>query len=269
MPASKTIPSALIIGIIFLLAVPLGTATIRSSQGSTGSTVPVNLLVAYGNGTRSWYKETLVPANWNYYNVTVFDTKGNVGAAFFASFGSHFIYSINGAGCPADNIFCDNAWGLWLVYGGCTQLALVGVDQVTVSQARTVAWFLTSAETSGSVPPIGNSCTPVNIDVKPGSTTARINSESSGTIPVAILSSESFDATTSVAIPTLTFGRTGIEKSLVSCKIADVNGDGLSDLICHFDTHKSDLRPGDTTVILNGETVDNSGILGTAAVAVF
>src|SRR6266851_705072 len=75
----------------------LAHATPTSSGPSTTS---VNVLLNYGNGTLVWYNQTLVSSTWNFFNVTELITKGNLGAAFFASFGSHFVYSINGVGCP-------------------------------------------------------------------------------------------------------------------------------------------------------------------------
>ena len=229
--------------------------------------VQVNTLVDYGNGTAAWYNGTLVPSNSNFYSVTVLVTIGNVGSVFFASFGSHFIYSINGAGCPANNIFCNNAWSFWMLYGDCAQLANVGVDQVTVSQARTVMWFLTPASVSGDVPPRGTNCLPVNIDVKPTSDTVPISTTSSGSIPVAILSTSTFNATTIVS-QTLTFGHSGTEHSLVSCSVEDINGDGLQDLMCHFASQKAGFQIGDTMAVLNGRTTDGTPILGIDSIVV-
>jgi hypothetical protein len=268
LPAIK---SHLLLSLLFVI---LSNFAVRSAialpthvdSAPTIGKVSVNLLIDY-NGTLVWYNGTIVPSNWNFYNVTVFDTNGNIGAVFFASFGSHFVYNITGAGCPASNIFCDNAWSLWTIYGGCSLLSEVGVDQVTVSQARTVAWFLTSAATFGEVPPVGVNCSPVSIDVKPGSDPASINPTSSGTIPVAVLSSSTFDATT-VVTSSLTFGHTGTEHSLVSCSVDDVNGDGLPDLICHFDARNAGFQPGDTFAILNGETSNGTLILGTDSIVV-
>jgi hypothetical protein len=94
----------------------------------------------------------------------------------------------------------------------------------------------------------------VIIDIKPGDSTNTINPKSSGKIPVAILSSASFDASTQVDIPTLTFGHSGDEHSLAMCGIQNVNADGLMDLLCHFDTQASALQTGDTVAVLKGKT---------------
>lgn len=83
----------------------------------------------------------------------------------------------------------------------------------------------------------------INIDIRPGSTDlAPFNPKSKGNMPVALLSSAAtpsspaFDAL-GVDRDSLTFGATGTEKSLKRCNKegTDVNGDGLLDLVCHFD----------------------------------
>jgi len=106
--------------------------------------------------------------------------------------------------------------------------------------------------------------TPVNISVKPGSGSSPINPKSHGTIPVAILSTTTFDAVTSVDTATLTFGRTGTEQSLGFCNPGgeDVNGDGLLDLVCHFDSQATGFKAGDTLGILTGKTLLGTPILG-------
>ena len=78
----------------------------------------------------------------------------------------------------------------------------------------------------------------VSVDIKPGSDTNPINPNSNGNIPVAILSNPDYDALSMVDVTSLTFGRSGNEESLAFCNEngEDVNGDGLPDLVCHFDT---------------------------------
>ena len=103
----------------------------------------------------------------------------------------------------------------------------------------------------------------VGIDIKPGEDPATIQPSSHGLTPVAILSSMSFNAPAMVNAATLTFGHTGNEKSLAFCSgAADVNGDGLADLVCHFDTVKAVFQTGDTVGILEGKTVNNVSLQG-------
>ena len=111
---------------------------------------------------------------------------------------------------------------------------------------------------------------PVAIDIKPGSSPNSINPKSKGTIPVAILSSSTFDATTAVDQASLTFGRTGNEQSLTFCNSGgeDVNGDGLLDLVCHFNTQQTGFQAGDTVGVLKGKTVSGTSIIGTDSVQI-
>lgn len=109
----------------------------------------------------------------------------------------------------------------------------------------------------------------VDIDIKPGDFPNSINPRNNGKIPAAILSSPGFDAPTQVDPSTLTFGRTGDEQSLAFCRGSeDVNGDGLLDLVCHFETQASGFQPGDTQGILRGRTHDGTALEGTDSVNV-
>jgi len=110
---------------------------------------------------------------------------------------------------------------------------------------------------------------PLALDIKPGSFPNSINPTNSGTIPVAILSSASFNAPASVDRTSLTFGRTGDETSLAFCSGAeDVNADGLPDLVCHFNTKHADFLVGDTAGVLKGRTVDGVPFVGTDSVRI-
>jgi uncharacterized delta-60 repeat protein len=103
---------------------------------------------------------------------------------------------------------------------------------------------------------------PVSIDIKPGNSSNKINPRSNGFIEVAILSTSSFDAVASVDAASLTFGRTGDEASLATKKgapriqVADVNGDGLLDLVVFFETEKTGFQSTDEEGVLRGQTID-------------
>src|SRR6185295_12864210 len=109
----------------------------------------------------------------------------------------------------------------------------------------------------------------VTIAIKPGEDPVTINSKSKGTIPVAVLSSPLFDAVAQVDQTSLTFGHTGSEKSLAFCSgPQDVNGDGLLDLVCHFNTPLTQFQGGDTKGILKGKILGGNTMMGTDSVVV-
>jgi CSLREA domain-containing protein len=104
----------------------------------------------------------------------------------------------------------------------------------------------------------------VGIDIKPNDRKNVINVRWREPIPVAILSTADFDAVLEVARASLTFGRTGDEPSLLSCRrrAQDVNGDGRPDLTCDFDRRIAGFQPVDTVGILRGETIIGTPIEG-------
>ena len=102
---------------------------------------------------------------------------------------------------------------------------------------------------------------PVAIDIKPGNYPNPINLGSNGVIPVAILSSPDFDATT-VKPETVFLGGAGValrgKGNKEMAHEEDVNGDGLIDMVVQVETQAAGLwTSGD--VILTAET--SSGLL--------
>ncbi len=238
-----------------------------ASQPTSPSLVSVNLLINYGNATLEWHNGTQVPADWNFFNVTVAVTNGNIGAVFFQSFGSHFVYMIKGVGCPT--VFgCPNTWILWVLNGICWDTAEVGVDQIPVSSGKTVGWLFGSVSSFGQVPPTGKNCFSVNIDIKPEDSQNVVNVGSQGSIPVAILTTDQFNATT-VDPSTVRFGRLGTEAAPLSWALEDVNGDGRLDLLLHFKTTETGIQPSDSIATLMGRTLDGTPFRGTDTIHSF
>jgi hypothetical protein len=105
----------------------------------------------------------------------------------------------------------------------------------------------------------------VPVDIKPGSSTNPINLSSNATIPVAILSTSSFDAT-SVDPSSVCFGdaETPAERDCVALHTStkDVNGDGHLDLLLHFKTRQTGIDHGDTEACLTGTTFTGLSIQG-------
>ena len=98
------------------------------------------------------------------------------------------------------------------------------------------------------------SATYMGIEIRPGSAEVTpLNPKAKGTLPVALLSSSTFNAL-AVDLNSIRFGATGKEDSLVRCNRqgADVNGDGLADLVCHFDNEKANFQLGHVQGFISG-----------------
>lgn len=143
-----------------------------------------------------------------------------------------------------------------------TATYVVGVSSYpgTFIDVNTLATARLDRNSNGAYTLIISGVTPsiqqINIDIKPGSDeVAPINPKSRGSIPVALLSSPAFNAL-QVDPRTLRFGEKGNEESLVRCNKdgTDVNGDGLLDLVCHFDNVKASFEVGDTEGMVSGAT---------------
>ena len=101
----------------------------------------------------------------------------------------------------------------------------------------------------------------IALDVRPGTAENPINPKSNGVIPVAILSTNDFDASTTDQ----TSVKLGPDQALSqrTGQLVDVNGDGLADLVLHFRTQESGIQCGDTSVSITGQTVNGELIQGT------
>ncbi len=103
----------------------------------------------------------------------------------------------------------------------------------------------------------------VNIDIRPGDPheVTRLNPKEKRDIPIALLSRSAKDGLPAfnaldAKIDSITFGRSGNEKSLVRCLKGpkDVDRDGLPDLVCLFDVPSARFEEHDLNGKLKGET---------------
>jgi hypothetical protein len=104
----------------------------------------------------------------------------------------------------------------------------------------------------------------VTIDIKPGTYPNSVNLGSNGVVPVAILSTSTFDAST-VDPLTVTLAGASVQlkgKGTPMSSLQDVSGDGLPDLIVHVNTEALQLTNTDVTAVLAGATYSGVPIVG-------
>jgi hypothetical protein len=104
----------------------------------------------------------------------------------------------------------------------------------------------------------------VRIDIRPGQRAERSTVHlARARVPVAILSSSDFDPM-QIDTSSLTFGRSGDERSLESCfaKGVDVNRDGRRDLVCLFSVKAASFEPNDVAGLLKGSTTTGTQFQG-------
>lgn len=110
----------------------------------------------------------------------------------------------------------------------------------------------------------------IRIDVLPGSDENPVNAGQPGTIPVAILGDAGFDAT-AVDATTVRFAGALVARTPEGKLIGfpeDVDGDGVLDLVLHFDVPSLSLAPGATAARLEGLTCAGAAFAGSDAVRV-
>jgi hypothetical protein len=115
---------------------------------------------------------------------------------------------------------------------------------------------------------LGNGCdetVEVEINIKPGSYHNSINPRSKGVIPVAIITTDDFDATM-VDPSTVMFGPGGASMIHRKAHVEDVDEDGDLDLVFHFYTQETGFACGDIETILTGQTWDGIPIEGAGEV---
>ena len=102
----------------------------------------------------------------------------------------------------------------------------------------------------------------VTIDITPDEFPIRINPRGGKKIRVELVSTATFDAPAEVDPGSLTFGATGDEQSLDSCKIRHAKKPDRRSLECRFSISQTDISIGDTIAVLKGRTRDGVPIIG-------
>lgn len=107
--------------------------------------------------------------------------------------------------------------------------------------------------------------TPVAVDIKPGNEENNVHLRSGERVPVAILTTDKFDAT-SVDPLSVRFGpKDGVEVHNRG-HIEDADGDGRPDMVLHFGVLESGLECGMENVALKGMTKNGTPIGGSDAI---
>ena len=142
-------------------------------------------------------------------------------------------------------------------------VALHADGRIVVAGRRSLCNPDCSGETFALVRYLGDLATIESpIDIRPGSTTNPINLSSAGVVPVAMITSDTFDATT-VAPSTVCFGdadgptERDCTESHGKGHLEDVNGDGRPDQLFHFKVRQTGIDAGDTTACLTATTFDD------------
>ena len=110
-----------------------------------------------------------------------------------------------------------------------------------------------------------NPVLPVDLDIKPDDPSNDVNPHSQGWLPVAVLTTSTFDAAT-LDTNTLRFGKTGTEAAPAHAALEDVDGDGDLDLMLHFKTQETGIGCGDTIAVLTGATAAGAAVEGSDVV---
>ena len=105
--------------------------------------------------------------------------------------------------------------------------------------------------------------TEIMVDIKPGSDDNPINPGSNGKLPVAILSTVSFDAST-IDAGTIRFAPNDAEP--LRYRLEDVDDDGDWDLVLKFSTQETGIACGDTEATLTGQTFGGDQLAGTDSI---
>ena len=100
-----------------------------------------------------WYNETNIPANWNFYQLTLYLTNGNLQAQCYGPpLNEHYVTGISGVINHAKYY-----WTLWVFCKsqGAWAISPVGADLIQLENGQTLAWaYEVLSSPNPSQPPI-------------------------------------------------------------------------------------------------------------------
>ncbi len=123
-------------------------------RGQGSGLVSVSTLINYGSGPSVWYNNTKVPAEWNFYDLTVYLAQSNVEAQYYGPpLNEHYVTGINGVR-NSPPFF----WTLWIFCQGdrAWTISRVGADLIKLSDGKIAAWYyqVTSGGEGNWQPPV-------------------------------------------------------------------------------------------------------------------
>jgi hypothetical protein len=210
--------------------------------GPRPGTVHVKILANAGSNPGTYlYEEDTTPDSWvsvssGIYKVTVFLT-----TPFNAAANTTYWIGVSGNGFELG------------------QLSVRTPGDGTMAQFRGRTFFFHTSVGDMMFQLFGAAELKVDIDIKPGSFPNSINRKSNGNVPVALLSSATFDATTADRSTVKFAGASPLD---IGKSPEDVNGDGLLDVVFHFDTQSLSLPDGTTEACLTGKTTGGQAFKG-------
>jgi sugar lactone lactonase YvrE len=182
-----------------------------------------------------------------------------VGAILIADWGNSRVRRIDADSGTITTVAGSGVWG-FSGDGGFAMSARLASPSALALDADGILWIADSG--NDRVRLVGDDVIAIDVDIKPGSIPNSINLLEQGVLPVAILGSESFEAS-AVDGASLTFapGEAAPAHDLsdpvvFADHLEDVNSDGIVDLVSHYRTEETDIAYGDMTACLSGSTLD-------------
>lgn len=228
----------------------MGTATYRNAPGESGPQARVINIVrcaasgeaARPDGTVASNEPVSLAPDQSFYVVTTLQTPAR----------GKWQQAVNTSPAPAANGYADAARTL----------------RVTIDPAappEVVQQFVSS------VAPECTDCTfepDYRIDVKPGSSDNAINVGSLGMVPVAVFSGANASVY-DIDVGTLTLGGLSLRRNKQnqpSCSFADVDLDGVTDLMCHFQNTTASWTPGQAVAVLSGKLKNGASLIASDSI---
>lgn len=242
--------------VLCILVILLCTAPCGAQYVAPGETADIDYVIKYDyllvDGVANLYPGAYI--DWGVYAATGCEINiygGEIGDGFFVMLytGEPIpIVTVYGTDFKLDNMPIDPLAGYFMT-GSSGSGVLTGTyvngDPIDLLFLSDVPVYLESPDAGDAG---------MMIDIKPGDEQNNINLNSNGVVPVAILTTEQFDAAT-VDPATAIFAGASPERWCLK----DVDGDGDDDVMFHFRTQQLDLGPDSTEATMTVMTAPLPG----------